>query len=196
MKLLIKKQNQLSLPKNAYESDAGFDVIATSDPIIVGDCIENFLDGSKIYKTIKYIEYKTNLYIAPKPDLVSIDNLKDGEEITGSNNYINYHIEIFPRSSISNYNLILANSVATIDTGYRNEILLRYKYMSAPEDLVILPEGGVQKVYSRVNLDAIYHLGDKIGQVKPRVNINIEFVLVDELPSSQRNLGSFGSSGK
>ncbi len=36
---------------------------------------------------------------------------------------------IFPRSSISNTGMILSNSVAVIDSGYRGEIMCRFKYI-------------------------------------------------------------------
>ena len=78
-----------------------------------------------------------------------------------------YHTELFPRSSISKYNLVLANSVATIDRGYRNEILLRYKYIFQPEDMIVVQED-ILRVYGRVNNENIYQKGDKIAQIKAR----------------------------
>ena len=60
IKYYIKNVEGLVLPKRANETDAGYDVIATSDPKIVGDP----LNGPS-YRRIDYIEYETNLYIAP-----------------------------------------------------------------------------------------------------------------------------------
>ena len=107
-KYYIKNVEGLVLPKRANETDAGYDVIATSDPKIVGDP----LNGPS-YRRIDYIEYETNLYIAP----------------TGK-----FHTDLRPRSSISKYNLVLANSIGLIDRGYRNQVLVRFKYIWNPED--------------------------------------------------------------
>jgi dUTP pyrophosphatase len=83
---------------------------------------------------------------------------------------------IFPRSSISNTDHYLKNSVGVIDSGYRGEIKVR---MSTP----IL--GGNS-----------YGIGDRIAQLViiklPWVNIEE----VDDLESSERGDGGFGSTGK
>jgi dUTPase len=91
----------------ANETDSGYDIIATSDPFIQGISIDKTDD----YLSIDYIEYDTNLIIEPN----------DG-----------YHTCVFPRSSISKYNLTLANSIGLIDNGYRGVIKLRFKYNAQP----------------------------------------------------------------
>ena len=38
-----------------------------------------------------------------------------------------YYADLRPRSSISKYDLVLANSVGTIDSDYRGELILKFK---------------------------------------------------------------------
>lgn len=80
---------------------------------------------------------------------------------------------LFPRSSVSNSGLILANSVGVIDSGYRGEIKFRFKH---------IPD------------TAFYKPGDRIGQLMIIPYPNIEFDVVEELSSSERNEGGFGST--
>ena len=81
---------------------------------------------------------------------------------------------LFPRSSIRKYDIVLANSVGVIDSGYRGEISLTFSM--------------TEKGY-------IYSVGDKIGQLVvmpvPRVNI----VCTDNLSDSVRGAAGFGSTG-
>ena len=110
-KYYIKNVDGLIVPKRANESDAGYDVIATSGPKVTGE-----VHSGPAYKRIDYVEYETNLYIAPD---------SSGEL---------FHTDLRARSSISKYNLVLANSVGLIDRGYRNQVLARFKYIWNPED--------------------------------------------------------------
>jgi dUTPase len=176
MKILYKNAQGLVAPIKANDTDAGYDVIATSDPLIRGEYTLLPFSSRKVYSRVDYIEYETNLYIAP--------------EKTG------YHIEAFPRSSISNRNLILKNCVGTIDNGYRGPCLLRFAYIYQPEDLVILPntEGGL--IYAKIDLDKIYRKGDKVAQFKLRKDLKMEFHGVNDLPPSVRGEGGFGSTGR
>jgi dUTPase len=90
---------------------------------------------------------------------------------------------------------VLANSVATIDHGYRNELVIRFKYIFQPEDLVIVPEHGGNRIYGVVNQDTIYQKGERVIQLKARKDIPVEFELVDKLDDTVRGAGGFGSSG-
>ena len=84
---------------------------------------------------------------------------------------------IFPRSSISNYSLILANSVGVVDSGYRGELKVRFKKIG--------------------NKDKIYELGDKVAQlVLMPIAIANSIEVVDELAATDRGIGGFGHSGK
>ena len=87
------------------------------------------------------------------------------------------YVLIRPRSSVAKKNLVLANSEAVIDYGYRGEILLKFKKTAAEET-------------------SEYEVGDKIGQmfIEHRPKIVIEEV--DELSDTERGTGGFGSTGK
>jgi dUTP pyrophosphatase len=80
---------------------------------------------------------------------------------------------LFPRSSISNSGLILTNSVGVIDSGYRGEIKLRFKH---------IPD------------TSYYKPGDRIGQLIIMPYPQIEFQEVEELSSTERGEGGFGST--
>ena len=82
---------------------------------------------------------------------------------------------IFPRSSISIKDLILANSVGVIDSGYRGEILVRFKR--------------IDLLYANY-----YFIGDKIAQLMILPIPYIQFEEVAELSPSKRAEGGFGST--
>lgn len=88
-----------------------------------------------------------------------------------------YSIELRPRSSVYRTGMVLCNSVGTIDAGYRGEV--KAMFYSDPGS----------KPYS---------VGDKVAQlvVSECPATEVEFVEVDELPSSDRGEGGFGSTGK
>jgi dUTPase len=182
MKLYIKDVPGLMLPKQANQDDAAFDITAFREGMIVGKKISHPMDNMELWESVEYIEYRTNLFYKPG------ENPKNILET--------YHTELFPRSSLSKYNMILCNSVATIDNGYRGEVLLRFKYYFQPEDFVCIPIAGINRIFGIVNKDKIYNQGDKIVQLKMRKDIPIEIHKISELPSSTRNIGGFGSSGK
>jgi len=218
MKLYIKKVSGLTqegLPSQANVLDAGYDIIATSHPKIKAekeDTIEAaplIDDKPNQYRRVAYIEYETNLYWSPaksteqRVKTLETKRLEDnsGMIVTAYEivaDIIDWHIELFPRSSISKYNLVLANSVGTIDTGYLNQVLVRFKYLFAPQDLSPRrKDNGDFELVGVVNPKYLYQRGDKIVQLKPRQNVPVQFEFVDELPTlDSRGLGGFGSSDR
>ena len=177
---VLKNENYQSvdnLPKKGTDRATGFDVIVTSGPEIIGETYDN---GA--YKRVDYIQYKTNLKLAVQ------------KERTFSNigyNDLDFDILAFPRSSVSKYNLVLANCIGLIDADYRGEVLLRFKYIWQPEDYSI---GKDKKIQGTVNYNKLYNKGDKVCQLKVTKIENVEFVLVDELDSTTRGEGGFGST--
>lgn len=113
---------------------------------------------SKI-ETENYIEYGTGLAF-------QISSFESSD----------WYFEIFPRSSLSNYDLILANSVGVVDNAYRGEVKFRFKKTK---------ESG-----------KFYEVGERIGQMILKKRPKIEFVEVDELSNTERKSGGYGSSGK
>lgn len=81
---------------------------------------------------------------------------------------------LFPRSSISKTILSLANSVGVIDSGYRGSIMFKFRY----------PEEGM-----------VYDVGDRIGQIIIMPYPTVEFEETEELSSTERGEGGFGSTG-
>jgi len=170
-------QSTDNLPKKGTDRATGFDVVVTSDPEIVGEQYEN---GA--YKRIDYIQYKTNLKLAVQ---------KDRQFSNFGYNDLDYDILAFPRSSVSKYNIVLANCIGLIDADYRGEVLLRFKYIWQPEDYKIRTDNLLE---GYINSTKLYNKGDKVCQLKVTKVENVEFVLVDELDSTNRGDGGFGST--
>lgn len=85
---------------------------------------------------------------------------------------------LFPRSSLTNYDLSLGNHVGVIDSGFRGEILFKFKSTDI----------------SRFAKD--YTVGDRIGQLIIIPYPKIQLVEVAELSDSERGSSGYGSSGK
>lgn len=103
-------------------------------------------------ETEKYIEYGTGLSV----------EIPEG-----------YVCLIFPRSSISKKDLMLANSVGVLDSGYRGELKLRFQKFGEDN----------------------YEVGERIGQILIIPYPKIEIEEVEELSETIRGNGGFGSSG-
>ena len=86
---------------------------------------------------------------------------------------------LFPRSSNANKDLLLSNSVGVLDSGYRGEVMFKFKYNSSLEDRM-----------------KSYQVGDRIGQLIIIPYPTIEFVESEELSETERGSGSYGSTGK
>ena len=181
MKIQVLKnedyQDVENLPKKGTDRATGFDVVATSAPEIVGEMHDN---GT--YKRIDYIQYKTNLKLAVQ---------KEREFSSFGYTDLDYDILAFPRSSISKYNLVLANSIGLIDADYRGEVLLRFKYIWQPEDYRIRTDNLLE---GHINFNKLYNKGDKICQLKVTNVENVKFELVNELDSTNRGESGFGST--
>jgi dUTP pyrophosphatase len=169
-----------NLPQKGSDRATGFDVVAVSDPEIVGELVEGTSD---LYKRIDYIQYKTNLKVAVQKDKKYWPGV--GTDIS------DYDVLAFPRSSVSKYNLQLANSIGLIDADYRGEVMLRFNYLWQPEDLRINTNNLFNGI---VNLNKIYKKGEKICQLKVTKVEDVNFVLVNELDSTSRGEGGFGST--
>ena len=100
-----------------------------------------------------YIEYETGLSIEVPEGHVAL---------------------MFPRSSISNTGLILANAVGVIDSGYRGAIKARFKAVPRTK---------------------IYEVGDRVAQLIILPYPQVNFVESDELSETERGEGGYGSTG-
>lgn len=132
-------------------------------------CFDIYAYSDPIF-TDTYIEYKTGLvFMIP----------------------LNHDMLLYPRSSISNYDLVLANSTGIVDQSYRAEILFRFK-PTKHISTKYLQDG--KHINSKLK---IYQKGDKIGQATIIAKSRYTLTEVDEISTdTDRGLGGFGSSGK
>lgn len=83
---------------------------------------------------------------------------------------------VFPRSSIYKQDLALSNGVGVIDSGYRGEIMAKFR-----------------RLQPHVHR---YTVGDRIGQLVIVKLPEVEFEEAPELSESDRGAGGYGSSGR
>ena len=83
---------------------------------------------------------------------------------------------VYQRSSIFKTGLSLSNAVGVIDSGYRNSVKVVFRVVdeSAP----------------------IYKTGDRVAQIIIVPYPVVELEEVDQLTTTERGLGGFGSTGK
>lgn len=98
----------------------------------------------------------------------------DKESLVG-HRYLNLSIDLRPRSSVWKTGMVLSNCEGTIDELYRGEVSAVFYH--------VFP-----------NMER-YKVGQRIGQIKIGTTMPIEFVVVDELDETERNSGSYGSTG-
>jgi dUTP pyrophosphatase len=96
---------------------------------------------------------------------------------------IDFSYMLVPRSSIVKTPLRLANSIGIIDSGYRGNI------MACVDNIDTLVEDEELEYYQ-------IKQGDRLFQIVHPSLEGIKVELVDELPSSNRGTGGFGSTGK
>lgn len=93
---------------------------------------------------------------------------------------------IFPRSSICKKDIFLTNSVGVIDSGYRGELLLKFKPVQRVDD--------VYQIYIPT-FNSFYEEDERVGQLIVIPIPNIEFQYSDKLSDSDRGKGGYGSTG-
>lgn len=84
-------------------------------------------------------------------------------------------IDLRPRSSVWKTGMVFSNCEGTIDELYTGEVYAVFYH--------VFP-----------NMER-YKVGQRIGQIKIGTTMPIEFVIVDELDETERNSGSYGSTG-
>ena len=149
--------------------------------------VDNNYDRNSLPVKIKRLHPNSVTPAYAKPGDAGLDLTAVSEEWNEDNSMVTYGTGLafeipegyvgllFPRSSVCKTSLNLSNSVGVIDSSYRGEVMLKYRY----------PEQGL-----------IYDIGDRVGQliIMPYPKVNL--IEVDELSETERGEGSYGSSGK
>lgn len=99
---------------------------------------------------------------------------------------------VFPRSSIANKGLVLSNCVGVIDSGYRGEVMAKFKPSLSFGVRAGLPELG----YVRMAPCDIYEVGERIAQLIIMKLPDVQLIESEELGESERGTGGYGSTGK
>lgn len=165
-----KSSSDIPTPERAHEWDAGFDLTAVSKK-----------------ETPEYIQYGT------------------GVSFEIPNGYVGF---IVPRSSVTKRDMMLKNSIGIIDAPYRGEVMFRfYKIITTEMDksseVYDTNNGHLIKNsfkvlnYLKENLQKVYGVGEKIGQI---IFIKLPVIQLvettDELSETDRGDGGFGSTDK
>lgn len=109
-----------------------------------------------------------------------------------------YEVLIYPRSSISKYDLVQCNSVGVVDQTYNKELIIRFKPTIDYDFAVLLPSHGSLKCGKESDKGYvpfyanIYKVGDKIGQMIMQKKLDYTLKQTEEIVDSGR--GCFGSS--
>ena len=100
---------------------------------------------------------------------------------------------LVPRSSNAKTDLRLTNSSGILDSGYRGEVMFKYR-----NDNFARMDGGLQNhlMMGDIAFSNEYEVGDRVGQILILPYPKIEFVEVEELTETERGEGGYGSSGK
>lgn len=142
------------------------------------------LTATKVNVTENYVEYETGIALQLP---------------------VGYCALLFPRSSNSKKDLLLANSVGLVDNGYIGELKLRFKRIMMPvmQEVMIAPPTGdiltdarnTRKVPGLAYRDDhIYKVGDKIGQLVIMPYPEVTLTETNELYETDRGDGGFGST--
>jgi dUTP pyrophosphatase len=126
-------------------------------------------------ETIDYIEYHTGIAVEIPEGYVGL---------------------IFPRSSVTKYDLMLKNCVGIIDSSYRGELVCRFHETKEHLDYVELENNGlvVHTHQPRIKKN-IYEVGERVAQIVFLELPKITLVEALELSDTQRGTGGFGSTG-
>lgn len=89
---------------------------------------------------------------------------------------------VFPRSSVSKFDLSMANAVGVIDAGYRGEITVKFK-------------PGIRWDGKPASGKHIYNPGERCAQIIIMPIPEVEFVHVPFLSDGERGTDGYGSTG-
>ena len=132
---------------------------------------------SKI-ETDKYVEYGTGIAIEIPKYYVGL---------------------VFPRSSVTEKDLMLKNCVGIIDAQYRGEIRCRFFDTEKRKDYIeiieIIENDTINKIHPPYLKKNIYEVGERVAQLIIIPIPPVELIESDELSKTERGTSGFGSSG-
>ena len=139
--------------------------------------------ATSMIETDNFIEYKTGIAFQIPEGMVGM---------------------VFPRSSITKYDMMLKNSVGIIDSSFRGEIVFRfvkvinelYSNIDNANTHGIYYEDGKAINIALLNRHMkLYDIDDRIGQIIFMPLPEVTLVESDELSNTERGEGGFGSTG-
>ena len=140
---------------STYEGDCGIDLVCPEEVNIEG-----------VANSVAVINYKIK---------ASMTNIATNEKVS-------YYL--YPRSSISNFPLQMANSVGIIDSGYRGFLMAKVRYLP-------IVYADMSSPYSSYTINKYLRLFQICAPDLGKIVVNI----VEELDATQREDRGFGSSG-
>ena len=106
---------------------------------------------------------------------------------------------LFPRSSNSKKDLLLSNSIGILDSGYRGEVMMKYKtsesiwWFDEEKENCVFYTIEDEHYKNSIRLE-FYNIGDRIGQLIIMPYPKVEFEEVDDLSETERGEGGYGST--
>lgn len=100
---------------------------------------------------------------------------------------------LFPRSSNAKKDLRLTNSVGVLDSGYRGEVLFKFRNDNFASMNPMLKN---DLINGQIGFSNEYEIDDRIGQLIIIPYPTIEFEEADELSETERGTGGYGSTGE
>lgn len=108
----------------------------------------------------------------------------------------------FPRSSISKYDIVMANSTGVIDSHFRGEMKFKFRPSFMAHSFEVyeyseeLYEGDISVWSADKESGLVPCVGDRIAQLVIMPIPEIEFEEAEELTDTDRGTGGYGSTGK
>lgn len=188
-----------------YKTGDGFHLQYSVGPYlqeseITEERFATYLSGIK-WDSVQFVEYDTGLITEPYAFSEQIQPVGLGENgiVTCQLSSTDFYASLLPRSSNSNFDLILANSVGVSDPNYRGTLRFRYAYRFQPQDLRVITSVGFNYlIVGVINYDKIYKLSDPngIGQLIFHDILHPAIQIVPQLSETSRGGGGFGSTNK
>ena len=170
IKIIDESMYDFYYEKTNDDENAGYDLYLSKDITIEPKNKEN-------KENKEYIQFNSGIQCNMVVEYDKIILNEDGR-VTVVNRNVKEDVSylLMPRSSISKYNLVMANSVGLIDASYRGEILSRVYYLGDKE--------------------IKFNKGERLFQIVGPTLKSFEVKIVSELTNTNRGENGFGSSGK